>query len=79
MNERIQKCTDCFAYRPKYCTILTEMICKTRKCSFYKTKEQFEEGLKKYPPMTRISSLAYGKEREGKCVTDKTYRAETGK
>lgn len=32
------------------CLILSEMFCATRgKCKFYKTEEQFEEDLKKYP------------------------------
>ncbi len=26
-----------------------EMLCKTRKCPFYKTRRQFIEDLKKYP------------------------------
>ena len=34
---------DCFAYKVSgYCGALTEMVCKGRKCSFYKTKEQFK-------------------------------------
>lgn len=37
----------CFAYSPKCpkkCAILTEMICKNKKCKFFKTQEEFEEG-----------------------------------
>jgi hypothetical protein len=32
--------TDCFKYDPeiKNCTIMTELICLRRKCSFYKPK-----------------------------------------
>ena len=41
---------DCFAYRTRRCMALTEMLCKTRKCPFYKTRRQFIEDLKKYPP-----------------------------
>ena len=73
MNERIQSCTDCFAYKAKYCAVLTEMICKSRKCTFYKTKEQFDEELKKYPPIKKMIPTADNKESDDKCVTDKTY------
>ena len=42
--------TDCFAYKSKHkCWALNELVCKNRKCSFYKTKEQYEEERKKYP------------------------------
>lgn len=50
MNKNIGVCRDCFAFKPSRCSVLTEMICKTRKCSFYRTRKQFIEGLKKYPP-----------------------------
>ncbi len=41
---------DCFAYVSKFrCGILTDMLCKKGKCSFYQTKEHFIEGAKKYP------------------------------
>ena len=47
---RLEK-TDCFAYCTKNvkpsCSALTEMICKNGECKFYKTREQFYEGLKK--------------------------------
>ena len=43
---------DCFRYMPYgnkgKCTVLNVTTCK--KCSFYKTKEQFQEDLEKYPP-----------------------------
>ena len=43
--------TNCFAYSNKSvkptCTVLTEMICKNSECKFYKTREQFYDGLKK--------------------------------
>lgn len=33
---------DCFGYRnPERCGAMSEMICKSRNCSFYKTKKQF--------------------------------------
>ncbi len=42
--------TDCFAFREtrnKHCSVLSELICKKRKCSFYKTLEQYEADRKK--------------------------------
>ena len=41
---------DCFAYRDRDCCILTERVCDRRRCTFYKTKEEHDERLKKYPP-----------------------------
>lgn len=43
--------TECFGYNPraKRCTIMTETICRDRSCSFYKTREEYEEGRQKYP------------------------------
>jgi len=36
--------TDCFGYDKanKKCKALKELYCKTEKCNFFKTKEQFE-------------------------------------
>lgn len=45
-NESIK--TNCFGYRCGQCTILTELVCMERKCSFYKTKAQFEQDRNKY-------------------------------
>jgi len=43
-------CEDCFARGIKSCKILSEFVCRRRgKCSFYKTRKQFEDDLKKYP------------------------------
>ena len=42
--------TNCRFYTPKRCKILTEMLCKSGKCSFYKTTRQYEADLIKYPP-----------------------------
>lgn len=40
---------DCFAYKVSgYCSALTEMVCKKRECTFFKTKEQFYEDMEKY-------------------------------
>lgn len=41
---------DCFGYKTSsYCSVLTEMVCRKKgKCSFYKTKQEFEEDLIKY-------------------------------
>lgn len=36
---------DCFAYNHHLCkcNILKELVCSTKKCSFYKTQKQFDE------------------------------------
>ena len=51
---------DCFGYTPgkKECQVLTETICASGKCSFFKTKAQFLEDREKYG------------ERAGKCAVD---------
>ena len=41
---------DCFAHRDRDCCILTERVCDRRRCTFYKTQEEHDERLKKYPP-----------------------------
>lgn len=50
MENKIVEQRSCFAYHPKQCRVLTEMLCKKKKCPFFKTREQFIEDLKKYPP-----------------------------
>ena len=40
---------DCFAYRDRDCCILTER-CDRRRCTFFKTTEEHDDRLKKYPP-----------------------------
>lgn len=40
--------TDCFGFRHGECTILYELVCAERKCSFYKTCEQFRRDHLKY-------------------------------
>ena len=40
--------TDCFGYRNGTCTVLYEMVCKERTCSFYKTCAQYQSDMKKY-------------------------------
>lgn len=41
--------TDCFAYRGKrMCSVLSELVCKNRNCSFYKTKEKHKIDCDKY-------------------------------
>lgn len=40
---------DCFAYkvgRKEYCNCLIEMLCKSKKCPFYKTEREHRLGLK---------------------------------
>ena len=53
---------DCFGNVAggKHCYILTEDMCLYGKCSFYKTREQFEADRKKYSSRGRapISSMA---------------------
>ena len=39
----------CFAHKARCCGILTEKLCETRDCPFYKTYEQHLEDRKKYP------------------------------
>lgn len=44
---------DCFAYKVSgYCSALTEMVCKTGECSFYKTRGQFKEDAKRANEIT---------------------------
>lgn len=40
---------DCFGYSSinNRCSVLTETVCKKEICRFYKTKKEFEKGLKK--------------------------------
>lgn len=47
---RVELAHDCFGNvkGKKDCQILTENVCLYGKCSFYKTKEQFEADRKKY-------------------------------
>lgn len=30
------------------CKLLTEMLCKSKQCKFFKTHEQYKQGLRKY-------------------------------
>lgn len=45
----IQK--DCFGWNEKNnnCSVLREVVCKKRKCSFYKTKEQHAKDSVRFP------------------------------
>lgn len=38
---------DCFGYKFGECKIMLELICAKRKCSSYKTEEQFKRDMKK--------------------------------
>ena len=44
--------TDCFGYNKwrGTCRIMCELICDGRKCSFYKTNEQYQMDRRKYSP-----------------------------
>lgn len=48
--------TDCFAFRKGECRVLYELVCEKKKCSFYKTCEQFMKDKKKYS-LKRSSSI----------------------
>lgn len=37
-------CKNCFAYSFGRCNVLTELICKTRTCDFFKTVEEYRRG-----------------------------------
>ena len=42
---------DCFGYDliGVRCKVMTELICRHKECTFYKTKEQFNADREKYP------------------------------
>lgn len=42
---------DCFAFKDEKCCVLLDLFCAAGKCSFYKTQEEYDEGLRKYPPI----------------------------
>lgn len=50
LQDMIKK--DCFGCVPgrKDCQVMTENICETRRCSFYKTKAEYRRGLLGLPP-----------------------------
>lgn len=54
---------DCFAFAHKdgkpFCRCLMEMFCARRKCTFYKTKQQYEDGLMKYNGTTDTAKINY--------------------
>ena len=39
---------DCFGYKMGKCSVLTELVCTQRECSFYKTRKQFHSDNIKY-------------------------------
>lgn len=43
--------TDCFAFMQKCrkCSVLNELICQKRECTFFKTQEQYNSDREKYP------------------------------
>ena len=41
----------CFAYKNGECSVLMNMFCAAGRCSFFKTREQYRDDLKKYPPI----------------------------
>ena len=58
---------DCFAFKPRSCTALTVKKCEG--CSFYKTRNQFQEGHRE--AMVRIQSLDRLHQQE---IFEKYYR-----
>lgn len=38
---------DCFAFKNYECTVLRELVCRNRKCSFYKTQDEHNKSIKK--------------------------------
>lgn len=48
MKNKIVEQRNCFAYHPKQCRVLTEMLCKKKKCPFFKTHQQYVDDLIKY-------------------------------
>ena len=48
--------TDCFAYqeRCKQCRVLSELVCKKRECTFYKTQEQYDSDRKIAEAKTKL-------------------------
>ena len=40
--------TDCFGFRRGECTVLYELVCASKVCSFYKTCEQYRADKRKY-------------------------------
>ena len=39
---------DCFAYRAGECSVLTEMVCRNKRCSFYKSMQKFKDDQERY-------------------------------
>ena len=60
----------CHFYTPKRCGILTEMLCESGRCSFYKTTEEFKDGLRKYPTCNYAAIYAR-KHKKDKSVVNK--------
>ena len=48
--------TDCFAYyeKCKKSSVLNVLICKKRECTFYKTREQYDEERQKYDAIAAV-------------------------
>lgn len=47
--EKREACKDCFGYKKSdYCSVLSEMVCAERECSFYKNKKEYIDDMEKY-------------------------------
>ena len=40
--------TDCFGFRRGECSVLYELVCASKTCSFYKTCERYQADKRKY-------------------------------
>ena len=49
---------DCFGYKMGKCTVLTDLVCSQGKCSFYKTREQYNSDRIKYEKITAAKNIA---------------------
>lgn len=56
---------DCFA-RVEQCSILKKMLCKNGECPFYKSKQQHNEDIKKYPHRDSIAKKSDGGGKRGR-------------
>lgn len=61
---------DCFGCVPgrKDCQVMTENICEKRNCTFFKTKEDFLNGIQSYKGAVRPDACPAGKASRGKMV-----------
>ncbi len=56
---------DCFV-RMEQCSILKKMLCKNGECPFYKSKQQHNKDIKKYPHRNSIAKKSGGGGKRGR-------------